>query len=706
LNTAGSLIGTPTVAGNFNFTIQVQGGNPVQTATKAFQLSINSSLGIITLATLPSATVNVSYSTTLSAAGGTPPYTWNNIGLPLPAGLTLSSAGVLSGTPTAVGNFSLTIQVADSFSPPQQASRAFTLSIGINPVITTSTLATGAVGITYGPQTLTATGGVQPYIWSVVAGTLPTGLNLSSDGILSGTPVVAGTFNVTLGINDSSANTLTATKAFTMTIHPAISITTTSPLPLGVAGALYNRRVEATGPPAITWSVFSGVLPPGISLAPGGTLGGIPNLAGTFDFILQADSTNPAQNARQSLQIVINPALSISTLVALPDAPVGSAYSTQLVAVGGVAPYNWVTQGGIIPPGLTLSNTGLLSGTPLGVGSFTFTTQVSDSFTPTQQTSRTFNIVVGNPLTITTASLPNAFQNLAYSQQIVATGTAPLTWSVTSGTLPTGLTLASNGTVQGTPTGLGSSSFTATVIDGRGATNARNFTIVVDPAIGTFSVPGLPANIRPTQPSDVEVTLSAPHPSTLTGKLVLTFTSKAEVAGDDPNLKFSTNSRTVDFTVPANTTSAVFPSRIMLLPGTVAGTVTLTANIDNGPSLPVATVEVSALAPQITNVAGVRTLQGLEVQITGYASSRRVTNVEFSFEVKSGNSTITVPLTRNVDSDFAAWYRSSSSIPFGSAFSFVQSFTVTQGDLSAIQAVIVRLTNAQGSTTTARIPLQ
>jgi len=144
----------------------------------------------------------------------------------------------------------------------------------------------------------------------------------------------------------------------------------------------------------------------------------------------------------------------------------------------------------------------------------------------------------------------------------------------------------------------------------------------------------------------------------------------------------------------------------MLLPGTVAGTVTLTANIDNGPSLPVATVEVSALAPQITNVAGVRTLQGLEVQITGYASSRRVTNVEFSFEVKSGNSTITVPLTRNVDSDFAAWYRSSSSIPFGSAFSFVQSFTVTQGDLSAIQAVIVRLTNAQGSTTTARIPLQ
>jgi hypothetical protein len=229
----------------------------------------------------------------------------------------------------------------------------------------------------------------------------------------------------------------------------------------------------------------------------------------------------------------------------------------------------------------------------------------------------------------------------------------------------------------------------------------------VDPPLSTLSILGAPSTFTPRQQLDVALVLAAPHPSTLTGKLTLTFTSKAEVPGDDPMTQFSNLSRTVTFTIPANTTSAVFPSQTMLLTGTVAGTVTLTADIDNGPAgMPVSALDVQTIAPQMTAVKAVKTLQGIDVEITGFATSRRVSNVEFLFDWKRGSATGTVAQSRNVDPDFASWFRSTASTPYGGQFSFVQSFTISQSDLDTIQAVTVRLTNAQGSTTSARIPLQ
>jgi hypothetical protein len=451
--------------------------------------------------------------------------------------------------------------------------------------------------------------------------------------------------------------------------------------------------------------VVSGITPPGLTLTTTGTVGGTPQVGGTYDFTVQASATDPVQTATKAFRIVINPALTITTVAALPDAPLSVPYSVSLVATGGLQAYTWVVLGSGMPPGLSLSSAGVISGTPTSPGNFSFTAQVSDSFTPMQQVSRTFTIAVVTTVTITTASLPNPIQNVAYSQQLQATGTAPFTWAVTGGALPAGLTMNSAGLLQGTPSTAGPYTFTVTVTDSRGATSTQSFTIAVDPPIAALSA-SLPSTLTPTQVTNIVLTLAGPHPSTLTGQLTLTFTSNAEVPSDDPATQFSTGSRTVSFTFPANVTTAVFSSPISLLTGTVAGTITLTANFDNGPSnVPAASVNILPTPPQMTTVTAVRTGTGIEVQIIGYAPSRRVTSVDFTFDVKNGSTTKQVPLTESVDAAFAAWYKSAPSVPFGSSFSFVQSFNVT-GGTSAILDVTVRLTNAQGSTTSGPVKLQ
>jgi Putative Ig domain len=571
--------------------------------------------------------------------------------------------------------------------------------------ITTASLPGGAVGTTYSQQQLQATGGSTPYNWSVTQGAIPTGLTLSSSGAIDGTPTTAGTFNFTVTVTDNSSIQQTASKALSITISQQLTITTTS-LPLGVVGVFYSRSLEAAGLSPVSWSVVSRILPPGLTLASNGSLFGTPSVAGTFDFTVQATGGTPVQTATRDLQIVVNGPLTITTPSTLPDASLSGVYSVTLATTGGLPPYVWTNLGQNLPPGLSLSSGGVLSGTPASLGTFGLTLQVADSFSPTQTAARNFSLSVTTPLTITTPSLPSGFQNLAYSQQLQATGTSPFSWSVSAGTLPEGLTLSTGGLLQGTPVNVGSSSLTVTVTDARGTASSKPFVLVVDPPLSSFSVIGLPATLNPARTQDIGLSLASPHSSPLTGTLVLSFTSKAENPSDDPMTVFSNGSRMAGFTIPANTTSAVFPSNVVLMTGTVAGTVRLTVNIQNGPSdLSAGTVEIVATAPQISSATASRTSGGLEIQITGYAPSRRVTNVEFTFELKVGKKTSTVTLSRNAEADFDTWFRNPASTVYGASFSFVQSFAV-QGDTSAVQAVTIRLTNAQGSTSSTRIPLQ
>jgi hypothetical protein len=158
------------------------------------------------------------------------------------------------------------------------------------------------------------------------------------------------------------------------------------------------------------------------------------------------------------------------TTTSLPGATEEVAYSTTLAASGGTAPYSWTITSGSLPTGLSLSSSGVITGTPSAAGTVSFTVQVTDSTTPTRQTGTApLSLTVATtttPLIITTTSLPSATEEVAYSTTLAASGgTAPYSWAITSGSLPTGLSLSPTGVISGTPSALGSSSFSVKVTD-------------------------------------------------------------------------------------------------------------------------------------------------------------------------------------------------------------------------------------------------
>ncbi|NIL97535.1 MAG: peptidase S8, partial [Planctomycetales bacterium] len=170
--------------------------------------------------------VGAAYSQTLTASGGTPPLTWALAPAsgPLPDGLSLDTGGVISGIPTAAGTFNFTVRVTDTNGV--FGDRA--LSILINPalVIATTTLPQATVGGGYS-QTLVATGGTLPLSWSLApaSGPLPAGLSLSTDGVISGTPTTAGTFNFTVRVTD--INGAFADQPLSILVNPQPTIDTT-----------------------------------------------------------------------------------------------------------------------------------------------------------------------------------------------------------------------------------------------------------------------------------------------------------------------------------------------------------------------------------------------------------------------------------------------------------------------------------------------
>jgi len=285
---------------------------------------------------LPNGQVGAKYSTTLAAAGGTPPYHWALSSGSLPAGLVLTaSSGLIAGTPSAAANAApLTVQVTDSGSPAQSSSRA--LSVTIAPaalVIVTKSLPVGEVGIAYG-VTLGASGGTAPYTWSISAGALAAGLSLAPQtGAISGTPTAAASASLTFQLKDSSSPPLTRSVSLPLTVNPPLTITANA-LTDGQVGKAYAATLTASGgTPPLAWTLVSGTLPAGLSLAAGtGMIAGTPTAAASaaLAFAVQ-DSNVPAQQRSVSLALDVSPA-SISVAITPPAAGLSITQSTYLSA--------------------------------------------------------------------------------------------------------------------------------------------------------------------------------------------------------------------------------------------------------------------------------------------------------------------------------------------------------------------------------------
>ena len=171
----------------------------------------------------------------------------------------------------------------------------------------------------------------------------------------------------------------------------------------------------------------------------------------------------------------------------LPAATAGTAYTTTLAATGGTAPYTWTLTSGTLPTGLTLSNAGVLAGTPTTTGTTTLTFTATDTKNATATKTLTLNVnAPAAPVTIGTTSLPAATAGTAYTTTLAATGgTAPYTWTLTSGTLPTGLTLSNAGVLAGTPTTTGTTTLTFTATDTKNATATKTLTLNISGPCGT-----------------------------------------------------------------------------------------------------------------------------------------------------------------------------------------------------------------------------
>ena len=287
---------------------------------------------------------------------------------------------------------------------------------------------------------------------------------------------------------------------------PTITISPSS-LPSGTEGAYYDQAITASGgTPAYSYEVTSGSLPTGLMLSSAGDLSGTPTAEGTYNFTVtttDADSCTGSKAYSVKIDPASCPTIKISP-ASLPNGTVGTAYSQGLSSSGGTSPYSYSTSSGTVPPGLALSSTGTLSGTPTASGGFSFSVTATDADSCTGNISYSVTISPASCPTIilSPSSLPSGSVDQSYSQTISATGgTSPYTYSVASGSLPPGLELSSGGVLAGIPTTAATFTFIVTAVDASGCTGSKEYSATISsggiqPAITAIVKKGNPFRLK------------------------------------------------------------------------------------------------------------------------------------------------------------------------------------------------------------------
>jgi hypothetical protein len=462
---------------------------------------------------IPAWTQNLpGYSFTLSADYGTEPYTWiDEYGDLVGTGLSLSSAGVISGTPTSAGIITFTAYVEDAGATFDE--KQFTININPQPAITTTTVPDWTVGRFYN-QVLNATGGTGGLTWSDADNDLNgTGLVLNaSSGQLYGVPAVVGPISFTASVADTVG--ATDDQLLQFTINPVLTITTESPLPSWVVGTPgYSVQLETNGGTGTkTWSdLHSDLVGTGLSLSATGLVSGTPTTDGSLTFTARVVDGIGGM-AERLFSIEIQPTLQITTEPPLAAWTVTvPGYADTLAGSGGTLPYVWVDlNSDLAGTGLALSTAGILAGTPGVEGTITFTAQVTDSvgLIAEKELSLTVNPM---PTILTEPPLPEWTVDVSgYSTTLTGTGgTGMRVFSDKNGDLSgTGLMLRPAGTIVGTPTATGDLSFIAKYTDGVGASDEKAYVIHINDHVlittdtdlpqGTQGVAGYSATLEAT----------------------------------------------------------------------------------------------------------------------------------------------------------------------------------------------------------------
>lgn len=360
--------------------------------------------------------------------------------------------------------------------------------------ILTTSLPAGTTAVAYTAQ-LVAANGTAPITWRQSAGTMPPGLKLETNGLIDGVPVPgsAGTYTFSVQARNLLGGGQIVTQQYSITINSNFTIATAQ-LPTGTLNESYSVSLAAVnGSGALTWSVLSGNLPAGMTLASTGNLTGTPAQGGTFNVTIGvSDASNPPLTTSHSYTLDVAP-FSFTTASHLGDGAVGGSYTGGLSLLNGTSPFTFVVTNGALPPGLSLTTgTGVFSGAATTAGTYVFTVQVTDA--DSQTTSRQFTLTI-DPFSLGTTSLPQGTVGQGYYAPIQLNhGQAPFTFALATGTLPAGLTLSAEnpdgtpgaaagnvGVIAGVPTTPGTSTFTVQVRDTDGNLATLQYTLTIQP---------------------------------------------------------------------------------------------------------------------------------------------------------------------------------------------------------------------------------
>ncbi|HEX7813767.1 putative Ig domain-containing protein [Dyella sp.] len=661
----GTISGTPTAVGTVTVKVTATdsstGTGPFSSAPANVTLTVNQPVIVISPTTLPAGTVNSSYSVSLSASGGTSPYSYTLSSGSLPAGMTLASNGLLSGTPTQAGNFNITVLASDATTgpaAPYSGSRSYTLQVAAPTInIAPSSVPNGTVDLSYS-QTFTASGGTAPYTFSI-SGALPAGLNFNqATGVLSGTPTGSGDFPFTVTATDaqsfSNAAPYTLHVAAVVPHPPTIGTATAGAPGSGDAQVSFTAPSDNGGSPITGYTVTSS--PGGITASgPGSpiTITGLTSGTGYTFTVTATNDVGTSAASAQSNSVTVQGSQTITF-----NNPGSQLYGTTPTLTASASSGLPVSFSSETTSVCTITSGGTLTFLAAGTCSIDANQPGNATYAAAPQVQQNFQVAGVGPgaPTIGTATGGDGQATVQFTPPSNNGGSAITQYTVTSN--PGGLTASGTQspiTVVGLTDGT-AYTFTVTATNGSGTgpassasnsvTPQGNQTITFNnpgsqnfgtsPTLTATSSSGLPVSFTSVTTAVCTITAGG----TLTTVTPGTCTIHADQAGNGAFHPAATVSQSFTIVVPGGAVSFATPSPLPTATGGSAYSLTISAV---GGAMPYTFQLISGVLPTgiVLNASG--TISGTPINSGTYNFTLRVTDAATQTDTKNYQLVVNAP---------------------------------------------------------------